>query len=79
MQLFGGDLAGNLVYPAVPRPVPARVRCAPRALPSSSWSRSAPGMLGSVAPVPGGIGVQEAAVTALMTSFGVSANVAPPP
>ena len=34
------------------------------------------GMLGSVAPVPGGIGVQEAALTALMTSFGVSSNVA---
>ena len=34
------------------------------------------GMLGSVAPVPGGIGVQEAALTALMTSFGVNSNVA---
>jgi uncharacterized membrane protein YbhN (UPF0104 family) len=33
-------------------------------------------MLGSVAPVPGGIGVQEAALTAGLTSFGIDANTA---
>ena len=34
------------------------------------------GMLGNVAPVPGGIGVQEAALTAGLTSFGIPANPA---
>ena len=34
------------------------------------------GMLGNVAPVPGGIGVQEAALTAGLTSFGIPANAA---
>jgi uncharacterized protein (TIRG00374 family) len=33
-------------------------------------------MLGNVAPVPGGIGVQEAALTAGLTSFGIDANTA---
>jgi uncharacterized membrane protein YbhN (UPF0104 family) len=34
------------------------------------------GMLGNVAPVPGGIGVQEAALTAGLTSFGIPATPA---
>ena len=34
------------------------------------------GMLGSVAPVPGGIGVQEAALTAGLTAFGIDSNTA---
>jgi uncharacterized protein (TIRG00374 family) len=34
------------------------------------------GMLGNVAPVPGGIGVQEAALTAGLTGFGIPANPA---
>ena len=34
------------------------------------------GMMGNVAPVPGGIGVQEAALTAGLTAFGIPANVA---
>jgi uncharacterized membrane protein YbhN (UPF0104 family) len=33
-------------------------------------------MLGNVAPVPGGIGVQEAALTAGLTSFGIDTNTA---
>ena len=34
------------------------------------------GMLGNVAPVPGGIGVQEAALIAGLTAFGIPANPA---
>ena len=34
------------------------------------------GMLGNVAPVPGGIGVQEAALTAGLTAFGIDSNTA---
>jgi uncharacterized membrane protein YbhN (UPF0104 family) len=33
-------------------------------------------MLGNVAPVPGGIGVQEAALTAGLTAFGIPPNPA---
>jgi uncharacterized membrane protein YbhN (UPF0104 family) len=34
------------------------------------------GMLGNVAPVPGGIGVQEAALTSGLTAFGIAPNPA---
>ena len=75
LQLIGGDLAGNLIYPAI------LGLCLLAFGVHLSYAelvviQVGAGMLGSVAPVPGGIGVQEAALTALMTSFGVSANVA---
>ncbi|HEY7105112.1 MAG TPA: lysylphosphatidylglycerol synthase domain-containing protein [Acidimicrobiia bacterium] len=75
MQLFGGDLAGNLIYPAIlgicllafhQRLDYAQLVCV----------QIGAGMLGNVAPVPGGIGVQEAALTAGLTSFGIPANPA---
>ncbi len=75
MQLFGGDLAGNLIYPAIlgicllafhQRLDYAQLVCV----------QIGAGMLGNVAPVPGGIGVQEAALTAGLTSFGVPASPA---
>jgi uncharacterized membrane protein YbhN (UPF0104 family)/membrane-associated phospholipid phosphatase/tRNA A-37 threonylcarbamoyl transferase component Bud32 len=74
-QLFGGDLAGNLLYPAI------LGLCLLAFGVHLGYAelvviQVGAGMLGSVAPVPGGIGVQEAALTAGMTSFGVSANVA---
>jgi uncharacterized protein (TIRG00374 family) len=75
MQLIGGDLAGNLIYPAI------LGLCLLTFGVHLSYAQLVviqvgAGMLGSVAPVPGGIGVQEAALTSLMMSFGVSANVA---
>jgi uncharacterized membrane protein YbhN (UPF0104 family)/membrane-associated phospholipid phosphatase/tRNA A-37 threonylcarbamoyl transferase component Bud32 len=72
MQLFGGDLAGNLLYPAIlglcllafhERLDYAQLVCV----------QIGAGMLGNVAPVPGGIGVQEAALTAGLTTFGIPA------
>jgi glycosyltransferase 2 family protein len=75
LQLVGGDLAGNLLYPAI---LGLCLLAFGVHLPYAELVviQIGAGMLGSVAPVPGGIGVQEAALTALMTSFGVSANVA---
>jgi uncharacterized membrane protein YbhN (UPF0104 family)/membrane-associated phospholipid phosphatase/tRNA A-37 threonylcarbamoyl transferase component Bud32 len=75
LQLFGGDLFGNLLYPAI------LGLCLLAFGVHLSYAQLVvvqigAGMLGSVAPVPGGIGVQEAALTALMTSFGVDSNVA---
>ena len=75
-QLFGGDIAGNLIYPALLGLCLHGVRRAPRASPSSSSCRSGAGMLGNVAPVPGGIGVQEAALMAGLTAFGIDSNTA---
>ena len=72
LQLLGGDLAGNLIYPAIlgicllafhQRLDYAELVCV----------QIGAGMLGNVAPVPGGIGVQEAALTAGLTSFGIPA------
>jgi uncharacterized membrane protein YbhN (UPF0104 family) len=74
-QLIGGDLAGNLLYPALlglcliafhQRLDYAELVCV----------QIGAGMLGSVAPVPGGIGVQEAALTAGLTTFGIPATPA---
>jgi uncharacterized membrane protein YbhN (UPF0104 family) len=74
-QLFGGDLAGNLVYPAL------LGLCLLAFGASLDFAQLVvvqvgAGMLGNVAPVPGGIGVQEAALTAGLTSFGIDANTA---
>lgn len=75
VQLFGGDLAGNLIYPAL------LGLCLLAFGESLDFAQLivvqvGAGMLGSVAPVPGGIGVQEAALTAGLTSFGIDANTA---
>ncbi len=72
MQLFGGDTAGNLIYPAL------LGLCLLAFGESLSFAQLVvvqvgAGMLGNVAPVPGGIGVQEAALTAGLTSFGIPA------
>ncbi|MDQ1430388.1 MAG: hypothetical protein QOF40_990 [Actinomycetota bacterium] len=72
LQLFGGDLAGNLIYPALlglcllafhQQLDFAQLVCV----------QIGAGMVGNVAPVPGGIGVTEAALTAGLTSFGIPA------
>jgi len=75
MQLFGGDLAGNLLYPALlglcllafdQHLDYAQLVCV----------QIGAGMLGGVAPVPGGIGVTEAALVAGLTTFGIPATPA---
>ena len=71
-QLFGGDLAGNLIYPAL------LGLCLLAFGESLGFAQLVvvqvgAGMLGNVAPVPGGIGVQEAALTAGLTTFGIPA------
>ena len=75
IKLVGGDLAGNLIYPAI------LGLCLLAFHNNLSYAQLVvvqigAGMLGSVAPVPGGIGVQEAALTAGLTSFGIDSNVA---
>ena len=70
VQLFGGDTAGNLIYPAL------LGLCLLAFGVHLSFAQLVvvqvgAGMLGNVAPVPGGIGVQEAALTAGLTAFGV--------
>jgi uncharacterized membrane protein YbhN (UPF0104 family)/membrane-associated phospholipid phosphatase/tRNA A-37 threonylcarbamoyl transferase component Bud32 len=75
MQLFGGDLAGNLIYPAI---LGVCLLAFHQRLDFAQLVvvQVGAGMLGNVAPVPGGIGVQEAALTAGLTSFGIPANPA---
>ena len=75
LQLFGGDLGGNLIYPAL------LGICLLAFHDSLGFAQLVvvqigAGMLGNVAPVPGGIGVQEAALTAGLTGFGIDANTA---
>jgi uncharacterized membrane protein YbhN (UPF0104 family) len=74
-QLFGGDLAGNLLYPALlglcllafhQHLDYAQLVCV----------QIGAGILGGVAPVPGGIGVTEAALVAGLTTFGIPATPA---
>jgi uncharacterized membrane protein YbhN (UPF0104 family) len=66
MMLLGGDTAGNLIYPALLGLCFAELVVV----------QLGAGILGNVAPVPGGIGVTEAALTAGLTGFGVPPNVA---
>jgi uncharacterized protein (TIRG00374 family) len=75
MQLFGGDLLGNLIYPAI---LGICLLAFHQRLDYAQLVvvQIGAGMLGNVAPVPGGIGVQEAALTAGLTSFGIPANPA---
>jgi uncharacterized membrane protein YbhN (UPF0104 family)/membrane-associated phospholipid phosphatase len=75
LQLFGGDLAGNLIYPGL------LGLCLLAFGHSLSFAQLVvvqvgAGMAGNVAPVPGGIGVQEAALTAGLTAFGIPTNPA---
>jgi uncharacterized membrane protein YbhN (UPF0104 family)/membrane-associated phospholipid phosphatase len=74
-QLVGGDLAGNLVYPAL---LGLCLLAFHQHLGFAELVvvQIGAGILGSVAPVPGGIGVQEAALTAGLTSFGVASSPA---
>ena len=75
LQLFGGDLAGNLIYPAL---LGLCLLCFHSSLGFAQLVvvQVGAGMLGNVAPVPGGIGVTEAALTAGLTGFGIDPNVA---
>ena len=75
MQLFGGDLAGNLIYPAL---LGLCLLAFHQRLDYAQLIvvQVGSGMISNVAPVPGGIGVQEAALTAGLTSFGIPATPA---
>jgi uncharacterized membrane protein YbhN (UPF0104 family)/membrane-associated phospholipid phosphatase len=75
MQLFGGDLAGNLVYPFL-LGLCLMAFGAHLGFAQLVVVQVGAGMLGNLAPVPGGIGVQEAALTAGLTAFGIDPNTA---
>lgn len=75
MQLFGGDLAGNLIYPFL-LGLCLMAFGAHLSFAQLVVVQVGAGMLGNVAPVPGGIGVQEAALTAGLTTFGIDPNTA---
>jgi uncharacterized membrane protein YbhN (UPF0104 family) len=75
LQLFGGDLAGNLIYPAL-LGLCLKAFGYDLGFAELVVVQVGAGMLGNVAPVPGGIGVQEAALTAGLTSFGIPTNPA---
>ncbi len=72
LQLFGGDTAGNLIYPAL---LGLCLLAFHQHLDFAQLVvvQVGAGMVGNVAPVPGGIGVTEAALTAGLTSFGIPA------
>ena len=74
-QLFGGDLAGNLIYPAL---LGLCLLAFHQHLDFAELMvvQIGAGMLGNAAPVPGGIGVQEAGLMAGLTLFGVPTNPA---
>jgi len=75
LKLFGGDLAGNLIYPAL---LGLCLLAFHQRLDFAQLVvvQVGAGMVGNVAPVPGGIGVTEAALTAGLTSFGIPATPA---
>ena len=70
LQLVGGDTAGNLIYPAL---LGLCLLAFDQHLNFAQLVvvQVGAGMVGNVAPVPGGIGVTEAALTAGLTSFGI--------
>jgi uncharacterized membrane protein YbhN (UPF0104 family)/membrane-associated phospholipid phosphatase len=72
MQLIGGDTAGNLIYPLI---LGVCMLAFNQHLDFAQLIvvQVGAGMVGNVAPVPGGIGVTEAALTAGLTSFGIPA------
>ena len=73
MMLLGGDLAGNLIYPCL---LGLCLLAFHQHLDFAQlvFVQIGAGMLGNVAPVPGGIGVTEAALTGLLTNFGIPAR-----
>ncbi len=75
MLLVGGDTAGNLIYPAL-LGICLLAFGAHLGFAELIVVQLGAGILGNVAPVPGGIGVTEAALTAGLTAFGIDANVA---
>ena len=70
MMLIGGDLAGNLIYPCL---LGLCLLAFHQHLDFAQlvFVQIGAGMLGNVAPVPGGVGVTEAALTGLLTNFGI--------
>jgi uncharacterized protein (TIRG00374 family) len=72
LMLFGGDTMGNLLYPAI---LGLCLLVFGQSLPFAELMvvQIGAGMLGGAAPVPGGIGVTEAALTSLLTGFGIPA------
>jgi len=70
LQLVGGDTAGNLIYPAL---LGLCLLAFHQHLDFAQLIvvQVGAGMVGNVAPVPGGIGVTEAALTAGLTGFGI--------
>jgi uncharacterized membrane protein YbhN (UPF0104 family)/membrane-associated phospholipid phosphatase len=72
MLLIGGDTAGNLIYPAI-LGVCLLVFHQHLDFAQLVVVQVGAGMVGNVAPVPGGIGVTEAALTGALTAFGIPA------
>ena len=74
-KLFGGDLAGNLIYPFL---LGLCLLAFHQQLDFAQLMvvQIGAGMLANAAPVPGGIGVQEAGLMAGLTAFGVPTNPA---
>jgi uncharacterized membrane protein YbhN (UPF0104 family) len=72
LMLVGGDTAGNLIYPLI---LGVCMLAFDQHLDFAQLIvvQVGAGMVGNVAPVPGGIGVTEAALTAGLTSFGIPA------
>jgi uncharacterized membrane protein YbhN (UPF0104 family)/membrane-associated phospholipid phosphatase len=70
LQLVGGDTAGNLIYPAL---LGLCLLAFHQHLDFAQLVvvQVGAGMVGNVAPVPGGIGVTEAALTGGLTAFGI--------
>jgi len=75
LKLFGGNLGTTLAYPAL---LGLCLLAFGQSLdyPELFLTQVGAGLLSSVAPVPGGVGVQEAALTGALTGFGVPANPA---
>jgi uncharacterized membrane protein YbhN (UPF0104 family)/membrane-associated phospholipid phosphatase len=75
MQLVGGDTAGNLIYPAL---LGLCLLAFHQHLDFAQLVvvQVGAGMVGNVAPVPGGIGVTEAALTGGLTAFGIPPTAA---
>jgi len=70
-QLVGGDLLGNLIYPAI-LGVCLLAFGQHLGFAELVTVQIGAGLLGNMAPVPGGVGVTEAALTAGLTSFGIA-------
>jgi uncharacterized membrane protein YbhN (UPF0104 family)/membrane-associated phospholipid phosphatase len=75
LLLIGGDTAGNLIYPAL---LGLCLIAFHQRLDFAQLVvvQVGAGMVGNVAPVPGGIGVTEAALTGGLTAFGIPATPA---